>query len=120
MYRVTLHLPEALNDGSPVPPEQFALYEDELLEIVALARVSSGSGEEGFILSHVIGGWRSPSNKKYREPFRLYAIDVADAQTVLDRVVRLAHLIRVDLVEEAVYLTVSPIDATTVTEYVAA
>lgn len=109
MERVTLHVPETLNDGSPVPLEQLAVYEAELFEIA-----------KGYTLTHAIGAWRSPSGERYREPLRLYAIDVVDAQTVLDRVLRLAHLIRVELTQEAIYVTVAPIDALGVTEYVAA
>ena len=108
MDRVTLQVPETLNDGSVTPVGQFASYEDELIEIAG-----------GFTLGHAIGAWRSPSKESYREPLRLYAIDVPDAQTILETVLRLANRIRIELAQEAVYVTVAPVEAMSVTEYVA-
>lgn len=120
MERITLHVPETLGDGSPVPPEQLEVYEDELHEIALAAKISAGFGNEGFAIVYVTGAWRSPLGKTYREPIIRYEIDVADAQTVVDRVLQLGHRIRADLTQESVYVTVSPIDAVTVTEYVPA
>jgi hypothetical protein len=108
MDRVTLYVPETLNDGSVTPMRRLASYEDELIEIA-----------HGFTLTHAIGVWRSPEQTKYREPLRLYSIDVPDAQTVLERLLELAGRIRVELAQEALYVTVSPVDAMSVTEYVA-
>lgn len=109
MQRITLQIPETLNDGTQVAAESFASYEVELHDIAG-----------GFTLTHAIGSWRAPSGAIYRDALRLYAIDVADAQTVLERVLHLADRIRRDLDQEAVYVTVSPIEATLVTELVVA
>lgn len=122
MERITLHVPEALNDGSPVPPEVFEAYEDELYDIALDAKISAGGlGEEGFtILVGAIGAWRSPSGTKYKEPLRLYCLDVADARPVLDALRHLAHRITTELGQEVVYLTISPNDGIAVRQYVVA
>jgi hypothetical protein len=121
MERITLHTPEALNDGSPVPPDLFFAYEDELYDIALEAKLASGSGDEGFTISPgVIGAWRSPSGERYREPLRLYCLDVVEAEPVLTLVFRLADRIRRELSQHTVYVTVAPIDVTTVTEHVVA
>jgi hypothetical protein len=117
MRRITLHVPEKLNDGSPVPEDVFESYEDDLYDITYEARVSSGFGEEGFnITRNVIGNWRSASGKKYREPLRLYWFDVADAEVVEHLVLRLAHRMKVELGQEGIYTTVTPVEASLVTE----
>jgi hypothetical protein len=50
--RFTLHVPEALNDGTPVGPESFDLIENALLIIGG-----------GFTLTHGIGAWRGDGGR---------------------------------------------------------
>ena len=110
MHRITLHVPEALNDGSPIPAGYQTWVEDELGHIAAVAQVESGVGEPGItICEHGTGLWWSPAWEKQREPMRLMAIDVADDGTSVDLVYRLAERIGADLGQNKVYMTTSPI-----------
>ncbi len=122
MKRITLYVPETLNDGSPVPTDILESYEDEMCDVAFQARLATGIGDEGCTVSeNNTGVWRSPSGQKYRERVRLLWVDVADAGPLRDLVLRLAHRIRVELAQEAVYLTIAPAgDAMTVTEYMRA
>ena len=97
--RLTLHVPETLNDGTPVTIGQFAEYEAELLGI-----------STGFTLTHGIGVWRSDAGIVYREPVRLYAVDVSTDSDARDRLSSLADRIGRELAQRAVYVTASPID----------
>jgi hypothetical protein len=97
MERITLHVPETLNDGSTVSSDQFAAYENELLELAG-----------GFTLTHGIGAWRSLAGATYREPQRLYAVDVADAPAVR-KLLALAERMAFDLEQDVFYVTSSSI-----------
>lgn len=107
--RITLHVPETLNDGTPVATERFTAYEDALIEIAG-----------GYTLAHAIGAWQSSDGTIYREPLRLYSVDVQDVAACLPRVHDLALRIRAELIQIEVYVTVSPIEATGVTEHAVA
>jgi hypothetical protein len=117
MDRITLHIPETVNDGLPLSKDSFARYEAALLDLTA---DDAGSRGQGFTLTHAIGVWRSPSGAQFRERLRLYAVDVADASSVLGAVRALASSIGRELDQEAVYLAVTPILAQSLTHYVAA
>lgn len=97
MQRITLHVPEARNDGSAVAPDQLAAYEDALLEIAG-----------GFTLTHSIGAWRSLSGSTCREPQRLYSVDVAEA-VAASKVLAVAQRIAFDLEQQVLYVTSSSI-----------
>lgn len=117
MQRISLHVPEVLNDGSAVPLELYDPYEDELLNIALEAQAETGIGEVGFSASlNVLGVWRSDLGQKHREPIRLYWLDVGDLRRPLERVRRLAIRIRHELDQAAVYVTVVPVDVVLVTE----
>lgn len=104
MDRLVLHIPETLNDGLAVSPARLAQYEDELLEIAG-----------GFTLTHAIGAWRAASGQTYREPLRLYAVDVG-ADSAGERLRRLAARIARELGQVAVYVTGSPISDESVSQ----
>jgi hypothetical protein len=95
--RLALHLPETLNNGRFVPAEQLQAYEDELLGIAG-----------GFTLVCATGAWRSPLGQCYREPMRLYEIDVVD-ERAREHVIALARRIALELEQEAVYVTSSSV-----------
>ena len=95
--RLTLHVPEALNDGSPVCPSQFEAYEAALIDLAG-----------GFTLLPAIGAWRSQSGQIYREPMRLYAIDVADVDATMPVLHKLVRQIGADLAQEAIYVSLTP------------
>ncbi|MDQ5819899.1 MAG: DUF3574 domain-containing protein [Actinomycetota bacterium] len=100
MERITLHVPETLNDGVPVALGDLQAYETELLEIAG-----------GFTVTPAIGAWRSPSGELHREPLRLYSLDVLDARVVRAQVLELAQRITAELEQEAVYVTVTRVEA---------
>jgi hypothetical protein len=111
MDRITLHLPEVLNDGSAIPEDVFAAYEEDLLDIAEVAVLVAGVGEPGFqILRNVTGVWRSPTGRLCREPIRLYWLDLVDVEVVRERVAKLIDAIKVRLAQELVYATVTPIE----------
>lgn len=95
MIRYTLHVPEQRNDGSLIEPAYFE-------EIEGALEVLAG----GWTLTPGIGGWRG-ENERYREPVRLYAMDVEqDLNGNLRRALVLqAGRIADELEQEAVYLT---------------
>jgi hypothetical protein len=95
--RLILHLPETFNDGRLVSVERLQAYEEELLEIAG-----------GFTLVSATGTWRSPLGQSYREPVRLYEIDVPNEQA-RERLLALAHRIALELDQEAVYVTSAPV-----------
>ena len=97
--RLTLYVPEILNDGSPVTYERLEAYERELLDLVG-----------GFTLSNGIGVWRSADDVVYREPVRLYSIDAPRASHVRKAVTALARRIGHELGQEVVYLTVVAVE----------
>jgi hypothetical protein len=97
--RLTLYVPEILNDGSPVAYELLEVYERELLELAG-----------GFTLTNGIGVWRSRDDVVYREPVRLYSIDAPTASNVRKAVTALALRIGHELGQEVVYLTVVPVE----------
>jgi hypothetical protein len=106
-----LHVPETLPDGLPVPHELLDTYEDQLLDIAAIAKAAAdGVGEEGFTLVAATGVWRSCSRKTHRESILRYELDVADAWAIRRPVEQLAQRIAEDLAQEMVYVTVSPLD----------
>lgn len=107
MHRVTLHVPETRNDGSPVATAELEAHEAELLQIAG-----------GFTLIPAIGAWRSSTGEVYREPLRLYAVDVADERTVRAQMLELAECMSAELGQEVIYLTVSEVVATGVTAHV--
>jgi hypothetical protein len=112
--RVALYIPKNLNDGRPVAKGVLESYEDELFEIALDA------GENGFTRSSIFGMWRFPDGTKFREPVIKYELDVSDSNLILDRVLHLAERVREELRQDAVYVTVSPIEAHLVTERVPA
>lgn len=97
--RLTLHVPEILNDGSSVGYELLEAYERELLKLAG-----------GFTLRNAIGAWRSHEGVLYREPVRLYSIDVPTASNARRAVAALALRIGHELGQQVVYLTVVPIE----------
>ncbi len=107
--RFTLIVPEALNDGTPAGVEQLAAYEHDLLDIVG-----------GYTLISAIGAWRSPAGDIYHEPVRKYELDIADDPTVRDQLLALASRIALELAQDAIYLTVAPIDQHLISASVAA
>jgi hypothetical protein len=115
MDRITLYIPETLNDGSSVGQELFDCYEAALLDLTTDAAETGG---QGFTLTHAIGGWRSPSGVLFRETMRLYAVDVEDASSIIDAVHALAHTISRELGQEAVYITLTPISTHSFSDYV--
>jgi hypothetical protein len=121
MERIAIHVPEVVPDGSPASAVVFASLEQRLFDIASDAKLASaGLTEEGFTILSGVGAWRSPNGKGYRESVRLYCLDVADAHSVLEAVLDVAAWIRVALKQESVYVTISPIEAMTVSEVVAA
>jgi hypothetical protein len=114
--RITLHVPEELPDGSPVEVARFEAYERALFELARRARGMTDAGEEGFTLIRgAVGTWRSPDGVTFREPMRLYCLDVADADEVLDDLRSLSERIQAELNQEAIYLTIAPIDVLLIT-----
>lgn len=122
MNRITVYVPESLPDGTPTPPELLLSYENELLDGALTARLESGGlSTEGLtIFPTVIGVWRSPSGRTYREPMRLLCLDVVDAEALISDVRRVAERIRIELAQEVVYVTISPVDGLAIAEPVAA
>lgn len=104
LERLTLHVPEALNDGAPVPQTQFSGLESELLGIAG-----------GFTLTHGIGVWRTVTGETCREPVRLYSVDTLTGGHARQRMTLLASRIARALRQEAVYLTAQPISPELVT-----
>jgi hypothetical protein len=98
--RYTLHIPEQLNDGSPVGQGTFDWIERDLLDVAG-----------GFTLTHGIGAWRG-DDTVYREPVRLYSVDTAD--DVAAALTTVAQAARLALSQEAVYLTSTEIGTTLV------
>ena len=93
----TLIVPEAFNDGTPVPLEQLAAYETELVEIF-----------DGYTLTSAIGAWRSPAGVTFREPIRKYELDTSDT-AVHQKLLTLASRIALELAQDATYLRVAPV-----------
>jgi hypothetical protein len=121
MQRLTLHIPEVLRDGTPVPPQLHASYEDELLDIALDATLESGVGEPGLtIVGNVVGAWQAPDGTRHRESMRLLIVDVANSQGLVEHVLRLVDRIRDELDQYSVYVTATAVEAMTVTGYVAA
>lgn len=90
--RFTLHVPLALNDGSPADP---SVLDDVESAILAAAG--------GFTLTTAVGAWQGEDGTVYREPIRLYLVD-GDA-SVYGVLVQAAEVIRAAFEQEAVYLT---------------
>jgi len=90
--RHTLHIPEQLNDGTPVAPEYLETVESRLIDLGG-----------GFTLTHGIGAWRSDDGTIYREPVRLYHVDTADDVRIA--LADLAERVSSVLDQEAVYVT---------------
>jgi hypothetical protein len=104
--RYTLHVPEQYNDGSLVAPEYFAHIEQAIEDVAG-----------GWTLTHGIGGWRG-EDTRYREPVRLYHVDVAHpkpGERPVDRLLDIADDIAAALGQEAVYMTAQQITTTLVT-----
>ena len=122
MERITLHVPEQLNDGTPIPEAVLDSYQRAMGEIAREAVIVSGNGEPGYSASpHQLGGWLQPSGHWTEEPMRLIWIDVEVAEVVLARVRKLAFVVKTELAQEAVYVTVAPIaNASAIVEYVMA
>lgn len=93
MTRYTLHIPELLNDGSPVRPDQLAAIESQLLDTVG-----------GFTQTIARGAWRG-DGQTYIEPMRLYLLDTDDSPRTSRTLQRIAQEIAHELDQEAVYLT---------------
>lgn len=98
--RYTLHVPLQRNDGTAVTDEEFAAIERDLLGIAG-----------GFTSTDGVGGWLSPNGKVYREPVRIYAVDVTATDWAHQRILSLADFVGIALEQEAVYVTRSPIAA---------
>lgn len=65
MTRFTLHVPEQLNDGTPLGPESVAAVEERILQRAG-----------GFTMVNSTGAWRDEDTGQiHREPMRLYHID---------------------------------------------
>jgi hypothetical protein len=94
--------------------------DDELHDIALDAKLAAGGrGEDGFtIIPDAIGAWRSESSRKYREPIRIYWLDVVDEEPVREALGRLAQRIGIELAQESVYVTVSPLAVISVTQFV--
>jgi hypothetical protein len=121
MERITLHVPQLLNDGSCVPAETLEDYEDAMGDIALRSLLASGSGSHGAVVSPgETGVWWDQDGRKYREPYTLYSIDVVESDLAFDLTRELAERARVELGQVAVYLTRGPIGAVIVTAYVTA
>lgn len=121
MDQITLYIPRRLNDGTRVSSSKREDYESELLGIAETATLEAGYGEPGVTMTKGTGLWISPSRAVHRDRVWLYALIVADSAVVRDAVLGLASRIRVELMQEAVFVVFAPIDdADGVTEYVAA
>lgn len=101
MTRYTLHVPELLNDRTPIHGWQIDRIEADIIAIAG-----------GFTQTRGFGGWRGET-RYYREPVRLYQIDSAD--DIGGRLRDLAADIARRLDQEAVYLTAQEIQTFLVT-----
>jgi len=99
MQRITLHIPTCDNNDHPVPRSILGLWEAQIVDIAG-----------GFTVSDAVGAWRSPTGRIYREPVRLYVIDVAEYESLRDAILALANRIRVALAQESVYVTMIPLE----------
>lgn len=97
--RITFHVPETFNDGSAVSSVFFSLLEYEILSVAS-----------GFTFWPAIGVWTGDA-KTYRDPVRLYAVDIPAASSAIDDMARLGEWIKVELDQESVYITVTPIES---------
>jgi hypothetical protein len=100
-------VPLARNDGEPVTDTELGAIEDDLFNIAG-----------GFTSTDSTGAWRSDDGTVYREPVRVYAVDVADAiqQDAGERLLSLAEFVATALEQEAVYLTAGSIVTRLVTK----
>jgi hypothetical protein len=120
MERITLHVPEVLNDGSPVPAETLEEYEDAMGTIALESLMVGRRGSRGVTVSPgQIGIWWDQDDRKYRERYTLYVMDVYEVGLAFDLTCELAARIKVELGQAGVYVTRFSIDATVV-EYVTA
>lgn len=100
-YSVTLHVPTALNGGSPVPE----FYFQEVVEAYFLSRFGAYNMQESR------GGWMDPADgTTYHDPKRLYTVHVAN-ESDINGIRYLADELRGELEQVCVYVTVSPITA---------
>lgn len=96
MIRYTLHVPELLNDGTPVPDRTFDEVEQYILSV-----------SDGYTLIHAAGGWRADTGVVTTEPVRLYVID---AYVELTSLRHFARMLAQRLSQEAIYLTTQTVE----------
>lgn len=99
MVRYTLHVPLALNDGTPIPDEEIHGVEKRLLTLAG-----------GFTRTEGLGGWLGEDGTIYREPMALFHVDDR-GQNFGASMVDLARLVATAFQQEAVYLTTAPLAA---------
>lgn len=106
--RFTLTLPLAMNDGSPVDPVALATLEDDILGIAG-----------GFTATDSVGAWRAPDGTVYREPVRVYTLDVPDTRDAAERIRGIADVAAIAFEQEAVYVTRAEVVPTLISPVVA-
>lgn len=98
-YRVTLHVPVALNDGTRLTDDQWSGIESTLLDYFGACDVQMGG----------YGLWRD-KGVTYRDVKRLFSVDVPHENDA--HIIRhYADQLRVALAQECVYVTIHPITA---------
>jgi hypothetical protein len=106
--RYTLTLPLALNDGAPVDATTLATIEGDLLDVAG-----------GFTATDSIGAWRAPDGAVYREPVRVYTLDVPDTRDAAERIRGIADIAAIAFDQEAIYVTRADVAPELVTPVIA-
>lgn len=107
--RYTVTVPRALNDGTPLDAVTLDTLERELLDIGG-----------GFTAHDAEGAWRDEDGIVYRDPVRVYALDVPDTPHNRAAMFRFADAVAIAADQVAVYVTESPIATHLVTPVVPA
>ena len=100
--RFTLTVPRAMNDGTPVLPQDRAEIESRLLALFG-----------GFTVHSAAGAWQGET-AAYRETVGVYLLDCAGAGPDVDfrrvALMTVAKYVKVLLQQESVYVTESQLD----------
>ena len=96
--RYTVTVPLALNDGTPLDAVTLDTLERELLDIGG-----------GFTATDAQGAWRADDGTIYRDPVRVYALDIPDTPHNRAAIMRFADAVAIAADQLAVYVTESPI-----------
>lgn len=106
MYRYTLTVPRALNDGTPVAAPVTAGIERALLDTFG-----------GFTLAESVGAWAAPDGTIYREPVGVYTLDAEEPEPA---VFDIAESVARVLAQDAVYVTTTGPDGAQARAFVTA